>query len=476
MPLARIRTDDPQAVSQLVAELCAAGFELEYVHPLQKCATEADLEVRVERLATDDAMTRASELNMAGLPIYVAPGVLGRNTAFATQPDSQPLRRDDLSLYSPYAESLRLRRDAERGVPGFISKFGGLLSVVRAKAAECLQQGSERLRAALVAHSHRQAERRALRDAEIEAQEQERARVAAQLRTAQLERERSDRELRERLQRERIASQSIKEPPPVRAEVVGQERRESEMARDKVLAREEAARRAHAETARSAPEQASHVQPQREEQRQRESYVEPPVEPTATNDRNREEQQSQKKDSQQEASQSTPTHSPVPPAVSRASEVAGLNPPRFTPGIRPPHIPATGAVTHSVSRQGLRQRAYKQAAVAAAVITIALILLLAALANRRPANPLDVKKLRATSSMQQDKPFGPVKIPAPNLTSSPSGTAQANSTRSTIRKPATRKSAKRKASGQVRTRQLRRSQSTRKPQTRDGVRIASDLD
>ncbi len=49
MPIARIRTSDPEAISFLAAKLAESGFQVQFAHPGERLAGEVDLEITVNR-------------------------------------------------------------------------------------------------------------------------------------------------------------------------------------------------------------------------------------------------------------------------------------------------------------------------------------------------------------------------------------------------------------------------------------------
>jgi hypothetical protein len=77
MPIARIRTFDPEAVSFLAAKLAASGFQLQFAAPGEQQLEEADLEITVTRMdsatALEQARLQAEEMNV---DVTVMPGVL----------------------------------------------------------------------------------------------------------------------------------------------------------------------------------------------------------------------------------------------------------------------------------------------------------------------------------------------------------------------------------------------------------------
>ena len=77
MPIARIRTFDPEAVSFLAAKLAASGFQLQFAAPGEQQLEEADLDITVTRMdsatALEQARLQAEEMNV---DVTVMPGAL----------------------------------------------------------------------------------------------------------------------------------------------------------------------------------------------------------------------------------------------------------------------------------------------------------------------------------------------------------------------------------------------------------------
>lgn len=94
MPLARIRTNDPQQAAPLAAELVEHGFRVEFAKPGALCDTIADFEIEAEVLPVQAAIKRASALAAEhGDDIYVAPGALNERPVFvpAKIPEPKPV-------------------------------------------------------------------------------------------------------------------------------------------------------------------------------------------------------------------------------------------------------------------------------------------------------------------------------------------------------------------------------------------------
>jgi hypothetical protein len=77
MPLARIITDSVDDSLELTIQLRSRGFQVETVAPGTIPSTPADLEVRLEECASEDALSRASQNpTQDDLWVFVAPGAL----------------------------------------------------------------------------------------------------------------------------------------------------------------------------------------------------------------------------------------------------------------------------------------------------------------------------------------------------------------------------------------------------------------
>jgi len=92
MPLARIITDSVDDSLELTIQLRARGFQVETVAPSAVPNTPADLEVRLEECASEDALTRASEtLTQDDLWVFVAPGALDERVRVIREIPIEPM-------------------------------------------------------------------------------------------------------------------------------------------------------------------------------------------------------------------------------------------------------------------------------------------------------------------------------------------------------------------------------------------------
>ncbi len=266
MPLARIRTADPVSVADLASELREAGYEFEFARPDERCAQEADVEIRAEHLPVQQAFDRAYEMNCGGAPIYVAPGLLEPaeappGQASANEADirmEHTSRGTDYELPEPIPYSQSIDLDSQHGSP----RFDYERNERRSRFAEGIAGMRGMVEGTISNFRERQAERATRRNAESAA----RAEEAAALRQKQLEELAVQRE-EARKRREEYERQQEQER-------IAQEHRERELAaqRERALALQ---RERDAEEARKAAEeqrQQEVVQRQREEeQRQREA-------------------------------------------------------------------------------------------------------------------------------------------------------------------------------------------------------------
>lgn len=77
MPLARIRSFDPEAIAFLAAQLAESGYTLQFVRPDETGLGDADLELTVVRRDLEEALlTAQAEAERLGVAVTVMPGVL----------------------------------------------------------------------------------------------------------------------------------------------------------------------------------------------------------------------------------------------------------------------------------------------------------------------------------------------------------------------------------------------------------------
>jgi hypothetical protein len=76
MPIARIRTFDPEAVSFLASKLAASGYQLQFATPNDTDLEEADLEITVTRMDSGTALEQARlQAEQMDADVFVMPGV-----------------------------------------------------------------------------------------------------------------------------------------------------------------------------------------------------------------------------------------------------------------------------------------------------------------------------------------------------------------------------------------------------------------
>ena len=82
MPIARIRTLDPEAISFLAARLAASGFQLKFSAPNDTDSDDADLEIIVTRMDSATALQQARiQAEEMGVDVTVMPGALDVSTS-----------------------------------------------------------------------------------------------------------------------------------------------------------------------------------------------------------------------------------------------------------------------------------------------------------------------------------------------------------------------------------------------------------
>jgi hypothetical protein len=77
MPIARIRSFDPEAIAFLAAQLAQSGYTLQFVRPDETVLEVADLELTVVRRDLDEALrTAEDEAERLGVDVTVMPGAI----------------------------------------------------------------------------------------------------------------------------------------------------------------------------------------------------------------------------------------------------------------------------------------------------------------------------------------------------------------------------------------------------------------
>jgi hypothetical protein len=102
MPLARIITDSVDDSLELTIQLRARGFQVETVAPDAVPNTPADLEVRLEECAPEDALSRASQTSTPGdLWVFVAPGALDEQVRVVREIPIEPMAVPESKVVAP---------------------------------------------------------------------------------------------------------------------------------------------------------------------------------------------------------------------------------------------------------------------------------------------------------------------------------------------------------------------------------------
>jgi hypothetical protein len=102
MPLARIITDSVDDSLELTIQLRARGFQVETVAPDAVPNTPADLEVRLEECAPEDALSRASQNPTQGdLWVFVAPGALDERVRVIREIPFEPMAVPESKVVAP---------------------------------------------------------------------------------------------------------------------------------------------------------------------------------------------------------------------------------------------------------------------------------------------------------------------------------------------------------------------------------------
>ncbi len=82
MPLARIRTFDPEAIAFLAAQLASSGYQLQFVRPDENMDEEADLEISVTRMDLPAALKQAQlQAEQLGVEVSIVSGVFAEPVA-----------------------------------------------------------------------------------------------------------------------------------------------------------------------------------------------------------------------------------------------------------------------------------------------------------------------------------------------------------------------------------------------------------
>jgi len=113
MPLARIITRSTEESQEVAAQLRARGFEVEMALPGNVPARPADLELRVEECAPEEALRRAGALSGSeDLCVYIAPGAIAGLRPIAVIPFLPELLREK----APITDSVTASAQPEASV------------------------------------------------------------------------------------------------------------------------------------------------------------------------------------------------------------------------------------------------------------------------------------------------------------------------------------------------------------------------
>jgi hypothetical protein len=119
MPIARIRTLDPEAISFLAARLAAAGFQLQFSGPNDTDLNDADLEIIVTRMDSATALQQARiQAEEMGVDVTVMPGALD-TVAPAPSSDQAPEPVIETSAHETYSD----RQELPASTPGHPARW-----------------------------------------------------------------------------------------------------------------------------------------------------------------------------------------------------------------------------------------------------------------------------------------------------------------------------------------------------------------
>ena len=140
MPLARIRSFDPEAIAFLAAQLAQSGYTLQFVRPNETGLEEADLELTVVRRDVDAALQIAqTEAERLGADITVVPGAM---------PVPEPVVAADVPEPAPFPSEIEMPAGSEPAmseVPLLVEQAAGHdFAIQRAHLAQIARESSER--------------------------------------------------------------------------------------------------------------------------------------------------------------------------------------------------------------------------------------------------------------------------------------------------------------------------------------------
>ena len=463
MAVARIRTSDPEVIEFLSRHLAGSGYHLEFVRPGEAVQGEADLEIDATRMDLASAMAQAQR--EPGL-ITILQGVLrAEPETEPVQTQQQPVR--DFSEYadvSPYArgaeledEPSKLQQAAQATGNALVTGLNTLGEVTKTTSSRfgawrarrdevraARREKREREMAAAAARRREEEMRRAEEDSRRRAEGERQAAIRREEMARMQAEEHRRREEQARIQAEAAQRQAEEdrrlqaEGEQRRAEVEARQRAEQERLRAEEVAAT-GIERQHQEELRRAQQQ----QREAEEQRIREDewkYKQEQEERQRAAAASREE-------SLAEAEAATVEDALVQPKWEQAER-------RVEPDVpMRPVVPAASTEDRSslapvswnrptpkprISRH--RERVFKRAGVAAAIVAVGVISVWSIASLRRPANPLNTDQLRRSVIVDQQKPFGPATAAAPVVrpAARPSARPAAAPKKLETRKPAAR--------------------------------------
>ena len=380
MPVARIYTRVPEETTELGERLRARGYTVEIVDPAAFHVTPADLEIRLDRLKTDEAFAAAARFGREhDAEIFVAAGVVV----------------DDAALNAARGITVERGNVLVDGLKRLISPFRRLGAEAHATRAEKRQMVIEQ-ETAREAERQRRAEQKATEFAHREAV----ARLEAEQR-GRSEREEEERRaaivVREREEAARRQAEELRKQAELEASereaVLLAQRQETQRQQEEARRQEEEQRRQHAEAAaRLAAEQEAETRRRQEEAAlAAAAALAVAAKPMA---------------------ETTAAEAALPAAEAQRPAAPPVTPPTPTPTPAPvtPAPRPRVAQTRYVARERNGARTTKRAFVAAACIAVLAAVGWGAYENRTPASPLSNADRVRGGAIQQDVPFGAATI------------------------------------------------------------------
>ena len=427
MPIARIIARSSENAAQVAERLRAEGYTVETVLPGDRCATAADLEIRIDECATEEALVMAAQMARDGGRILVAPGAITAAgnptpvsqmwgattsgeadagtaagpgiavTSVENAPAVEPTARTEESVSAPetsgalgtlaswWKRRVQRKRETAADVPQLAPTFTDIEPAPVQNQTFAGITGDTNVESYVEAEQERArlaAEQERARSAELQRQaEAERIRLAEEAsriaREQELERQRRQAE-RERLEREAEAER-LRQEAELRRLREQEERDRLQRLAEAAEARA-AAQRELEERRRAEAERLAAIEAQRRAEEQREVVRSENLHPSLRS--------------------GWGTRSTGSARDAHRRFVSSQKP--RTPRLPKPRRP---------SQLGRRQREWRLAIVVAAVFAILLMLGWSAIQNPRPAAPLSNSDLTKSSTIKQEVPFGPVTMP-----------------------------------------------------------------